>query len=87
MQNYVLHTYFLPKLSFSLDQPVTKNQILNSSVYFYVFFAIQKKRDSLALGKWFTKNESLFVDFVAVGIYFVRLAINIMTQIQLLSIE
>ena len=52
---------------------MTKNQILNSVVCFYVVVAIQKKRDSLALGKWFTKNESLFVDFVAVGIYFVRL--------------
>ena len=32
------------------DQPVTKNQILNFFVYFYVFVAIQEKKgDSLAI--------------------------------------
>ena len=33
---------------FPLDQLVTKNQKLNSGVYFYVVITIEKRRDSLA---------------------------------------
>ena len=33
---------------FPLDQQVTKNQILNSGVYFYVVITIEKRRESLA---------------------------------------
>ena len=33
-------------MSFSLDEPVNKNQILNSGVYFSVVVAKEKRRDS-----------------------------------------
>ena len=60
MPNYILHTYFLPKLSFSLDQPVTKNQILNSSVYFYGFFCNPKEKRQPGLGEMVHK-EWIFI--------------------------
>ena len=49
-------------MSFSLDQPLTKNQILNSSVYLYVVVAIEKrgghinKHLNLVFSIWFVVN-------------------------------
>ena len=49
-------------MSFSLDQPLTKNQILNSSVYLYVVVAIEKrgcyinKHLNLVFSIWFLVN-------------------------------
>ena len=42
--SYGERNLFLDFMSFSLDQQVTENQILNYSIYFYVVVAIQIRR-------------------------------------------